>query len=274
MDGFLGRPIALLAAILLLAAVIDAGSAAQVTDIVIEVAETGSATVSMTIAYNQGEVLVAVPTIGRPDAFTIKATGADGTKVPFTSSGGQLILTVVGVPSPVKLQYQTDTLTSKTGRVWNITLQLAQAALLRLPRGAVLVGISGVPEDITRADDRFIIILPPGEWVISYFLVPAAAETPAFPALSPLWLLAILALGGGAAGYVVLSRRRRAYILRPDDRRILEYISAVGGQAYESDIVRELNLPKSTVWRAVRRLSHANLVTIVREGNRVKVVRK
>ncbi|MEZ0249229.1 MAG: MarR family transcriptional regulator [Thermoproteus sp.] len=55
------------------------------------------------------------------------------------------------------------------------------------------------------------------------------------------------------------------------DAQILKYLKSRGGFAYQGDIVRDLELPKSTVHKAVRRLAERGLVEIKRQG-RINVV--
>jgi len=46
----------------------------------------------------------------------------------------------------------------------------------------------------------------------------------------------------------------------------------MGGEAYQADLIRSLRLPRSTVWRRIRRLAKEGYVEL-REGERGKVVR-
>lgn len=55
------------------------------------------------------------------------------------------------------------------------------------------------------------------------------------------------------------------------DAQILRYIEGKGGAAYQSEIVRDLSLPKSTVHKALRRLAEGGYVEVVRQG-RVNLV--
>lgn len=249
--------------------------ALQVEETLIEIGRDGAAKISMTIKFNQTELSTPIPSLGKPDVFTVKAVSADGTAVPFTIAENHLILNVVGANSPVKLQYFTSTLTSKSGRFWNATLQVAQQSLLKLPSGAVLIGIDGVPEDISVLDGGINLLLGPKAWAVSYFLPPTSLEVTPQP---PLLISNILLIFGGLgvvaialAYFGILKRKKKLHALRPDDSRILDYIKSGGGQAYESDIVRGLDMPKSSVSRAIKRLSEGGLVTVSREGNRVKV---
>jgi len=51
------------------------------------------------------------------------------------------------------------------------------------------------------------------------------------------------------------------------DERILAYLGERGG-AYESEIARDLGIPRTTVFRAVRRLEEAGLVAVEKRGGR------
>jgi uncharacterized membrane protein len=55
------------------------------------------------------------------------------------------------------------------------------------------------------------------------------------------------------------------------DRSILVFLIERRGVAYQSEIARELRLPKSTVHKALRRLSEAGYVEIKKDG-RLNVV--
>jgi len=66
--------------------------------------------------------------------------------------------------------------------------------------------------------------------------------------------------GGGRGGATVGG-------LSEVDERILAYLRERGG-AYESEIARDLGIPRTTVFRAVRRLEEAGLVVVEKRGGR------
>ncbi|NOJ26825.1 MAG: hypothetical protein DA330_02290 [Nitrososphaera sp.] len=55
--------------------------------------------------------------------------------------------------------------------------------------------------------------------------------------------------------------------IRDDDKRALKYVLEKGGEAFLADIRRELELPKSSSWRLVKRLEREEFVEIVKLGN-------
>jgi len=89
------------------------------------------------------------------------------------------------------------------------------------------------------------------------------------PGQPPGWLLPLVAAAAaaGAAFLLLPTRRRRQQVdLGEVDAKILEYVRRRGG-AYEAEIAKELDIPRTTVFRAVRRLEAQGLVRLVkREG--------
>ena len=50
--------------------------------------------------------------------------------------------------------------------------------------------------------------------------------------------------------------------LREDDKEIINFISANGGQAYESELRKKFLQPRTTMWRAVKRLERQGIIEI------------
>ncbi|MEJ5292188.1 MAG: hypothetical protein WHS82_01195 [Candidatus Methanosuratincola sp.] len=109
----------------------------------------------------------------------------------------------------------------------------------------------------------------------------AAAQT----AIQAYAMYAAVALGGLAlVGAILLLKRRRSkkalggYVreshkvdleriaregqLREDDFRLMEILAEDGGEAFESSVRERLGLPKTTLWRTVRRLEKEGFVSV------------
>jgi uncharacterized membrane protein len=50
--------------------------------------------------------------------------------------------------------------------------------------------------------------------------------------------------------------------LREDDKEIINFLSANGGQAYESELRKKFLQPRTTMWRAVKRLERHGIIEI------------
>lgn len=83
------------------------------------------------------------------------------------------------------------------------------------------------------------------------------------PGAFDVWWSVAAAAAGVAVAYL---GRRRPVELGEVDAKILEYVRRRGG-AYEAEVARELGIPRTTVFRAVRRLEERGLVRVEkREG--------
>jgi uncharacterized membrane protein len=89
------------------------------------------------------------------------------------------------------------------------------------------------------------------------------------PGQPPGWLLPLVAAAAaaGAAFLLLPTRRRQQADLGEADSKILEYIRR-RGSAYEAEIAKELDIPRTTVFRAVRRLEAQGLVRLVKKEGR------
>jgi uncharacterized membrane protein len=54
--------------------------------------------------------------------------------------------------------------------------------------------------------------------------------------------------------------------LRPEDQQVLKFLAEKEGAAFESEIRTKFQLPKTTIWRLVKRLEREELVEIRKAG--------
>lgn len=67
---------------------------------------------------------------------------------------------------------------------------------------------------------------------------------------------------GGIVGRVLQERPH----LRPEDQQVLKFLAEKEGAAFESEIRTKFQLPKTTIWRLVKRLEREELVEIRKAG--------
>ncbi len=234
----------------------------------------GYAQVSTTLSFNATEGAIIVQPYGAPDAYSISATDAIQSAVPFTLNGTSIVLNVLVRTSPVTLVYATPFLTAKNGPFWNLNVTLDTTSQVVLPVNATLVTISSLPADISSTGGQVHLTLGSGTWGMVDFIPPSGSSTSNKPsgASFPPWSYLLVAMAAvAAAGFLVFRRRKKPVVLRPDDEKILAYVRSRGGRTYASDIVNSLGMPKSSVWKALRRLESNGLVKTRKDGNRVVV---
>lgn len=114
--------------------------------------------------------------------------------------------------------------------------------------------------------------------------------------------ISVLIVGGivaaSAAGFIIIKRKRSSNVitssivtnnnyvapdketiyklkpeLRQDDKDIVAFISEKGGQVYESELRKKFLMPRTTMWRAVKRLEREDIVEIekVDQQNLIKL---
>ncbi len=169
----------------------------------------------------------------------------------------------------------------EVGDVFLGGLYLAEGESLRiyLPEGYIVVEARPRPDDF---GERYVgwagrRIFADGEPRVVASSRPPAAGAGGQPTWIDLWLLAIVTAAALTTAVLVIHtiRRRTRHSGRKGDVEIiLEFLRRNGGRAYQSQIVRECGLPKSTVstllkvleaeGRVVReRMGRENLVRLV-----------
>ena len=68
-----------------------------------------------------------------------------------------------------------------------------------------------------------------------------------------------------ARGYFTVAIEEKPH-LRPEDQDVLRYLAEKEGAAFESEIRTKFELPKTTIWRLVKRLVREELVEIRKAG--------
>jgi hypothetical protein len=54
--------------------------------------------------------------------------------------------------------------------------------------------------------------------------------------------------------------------LRPEDQQVLKFLAENGGAVFESEIRSKFQIPKTTIWRLVKRLEREELIEIRKAG--------
>lgn len=194
--------------------------------------------------------------------------------------------------STISVDYDVHDLVSKEGRIWSFKIDSPVEFSLMMPNNIVIVGMSTYPLNMQEVDGQTKLTLPSGSAEINYFF---GISSPSPPQMSSPESNSnsIYYIGGGivAAGAIaaVLIKRSKKIIkssesikqeqitekpldvqtifeqkpdLREDDKQLISYISANGGQAYESELRKKFLQPRTTMWRAVKRLERYGIVEI------------
>lgn len=233
-------------------------------------------------------------TILTADAANLLVLDQRGIPLNYELLGSNLTIQSLGA-SQVTLVYETQSLTKKQGGVWTILFSAPYNVTAFLPEESTIIYLSNVPSEISVNGSRPVLVLQPGVWEISYILPlptvttsttpPTTSPTGPLPPffLSPQFVFGVAAAAAGLFAYALIRSGRlrigrRAMLaeeLRPEEREVMQFISERGGKVLEAELRSKFLLPKTSMWRMVRRLERRGLVRIKKIGlqNEIELVR-
>ena len=198
--------------------------------------------------------------------------------------------------SQISIDYDTQDLVSKTGKIWTFSIDVPEQYSIVTPKNSVIIEMSNFPISMQVENDQSHLVFPPGQTNISYYISTLASAQPTQQTddggIDSQLLLYIggIAAVAIAAAIVIAKRKSRTMEpsitiekdqqpkpqsldpesifkvkqdLREDDKEIINFLSANGGQAYESELRKKFLQPRTTMWRAVKRLERQGIVDVV-----------
>ena len=193
--------------------------------------------------------------------------------------------------STISINYDIHDLVSKEGRIWTFTLDAPTDYTLLMPENSVIVGMSALPLNMEIIDEKTRLLLPSGPSEINY-VFGTSTTFPPTPTTENEFDSTLLVIGGAvaAAGTIVAVLLKRSqkkperiatttmvetgkpiepetiFNLRPnlreDDKELINFIFNNGGQALESELRKKFLQPRTTMWRAVKRLERQGIIEI------------
>ncbi|MBT4326217.1 MAG: MarR family transcriptional regulator [Candidatus Nitrosopelagicus sp.] len=202
--------------------------------------------------------------------------------------------------SSISIDYDIHDLISKEGRVWTFTLDSPTDYSLLMPTNSIIVGMDALPSNMDLINDQTKLDLSSGLSEINYIFGSTQPPTTQPPTTIPeqpnndinTIILAGASVAAAISGVVIMIKRKQTksssviqtevisksqiktdttdteniFNLRPDlredDKEIIKFISANGGEALESDLRKKFLQPRTTMWRAVKRLERQGVIEI------------
>jgi len=197
--------------------------------------------------------------------------------------------------SSISINYDIHDLISKEGRVWTFTLDSPTDYSLLMPPNSIIVGMDALPSNMDLINDQTKLDLSSGLFEINYIFgsTQPPITTPEQPSndMSTIALVGV-PIAAVIAGAAIMIKRKQAKSssvlqtkitsesqiktdttdtenifnfrpdMREDDKEIIKFISANGGEALESDLRKKFLQPRTTMWRAVKRLERQGVIEI------------
>ena len=206
--------------------------------------------------------------------------------------------------SHISIDYDTQDLVSKTGKIWAFAIDAPVQYSLLTPKDSVIIEMSNFPLSMQVENEQSYLTLPPGQVNISYYISTLASAQSIQPIQEDGTDNSLILYFGGIAAIAIIAAiiiiKRKSSIaiqkdeqpkpqsldpevifkakqdLREDDKEIINFISESGGQVYESELRKKFLQPRTTMWRAVKRLERQGIVEIEKKDlqNIVKLTSK
>ena len=198
--------------------------------------------------------------------------------------------------SVITVEYDIHDLVSKQGRVWTFSLDAPSDFTLLLPKNSAIVGMTNLPINMEIINDQNQLTLSAGDTEIDYLFSTTTLMPDSIDSTIPIpnFDYILYVIGGIAVAIVigVIVIRAKQKIVKPiqvqdttqtkqktetidaetifklkpdlreDDKEIVKFISNNGGQALESDLRKKFLQPRTTMWRAVKRLERNGVIEI------------
>ena len=195
--------------------------------------------------------------------------------------------------SKAQIQYDTNTLTSKANEVWTLQVETPYDLTVAFPNNSTVIYLSDAPSSIETVNSQVSLTLPSGQWDISY-LLSLTSEQQTYPTPTPLdsnvlpieymILVVVCVAVATVAATLFLVKRKTQYNLKKvlndnpqlmkEDQEVLQFLAGKGGSAFEAEIRQQFpDMPRTSLWRLVKRLEKLELVEVTRIGleNQVKL---
>ncbi len=250
------------------------GDAFFIQEATLTIYRDGVVHVKIVALVNETEALITIPLLSSRSSDLLVLDEA-GDPLDYEVEGNNAIIYSLGA-TKVTLEYYADDLTSKEAGLWTITLSAPFDLSVVLPENATIIYLSAVPSAITVEGDLIRLDLYPGDWEISYELPaqpPPSSPPPSQPPSAAgssayYYVLAAAIISIIAASMLLLVRRRsRIRDLRSEEVEVLRFLKERGGRVLESELRERFpDIPRTSMWRLIRRLEKQGIVRVRKVG--------
>lgn len=232
------------------------------------------------------------------------AIGESGSELSGDIIDDKVIVDTLG-SSSITVNYDIHDLISKEGRVWTFSFDSPSNYSLLMPENSVIVGMSVLPNNMIKySNEQIKLELFSGPAQIEYIfgIIPEPTNQNEYTLdFMTTGLISGLIITASITAAVLIKKKQSKssqvhvaelskkqsepesldthtiFNLRPemreDDKEIVKFISENGGKVFESDLRKKFLQPRTTMWRAVKRLERLGIVEIYKKDllNMVKL---
>ncbi|HJM79948.1 MAG TPA: MarR family transcriptional regulator [Nitrosopumilus sp.] len=194
--------------------------------------------------------------------------------------------------SMINIDYDIHDLVSKQGRFWTFSLDSPSDFTLLLPKNSAIIGMTNLPINMEIVNDQNQLTFSSGQTEIDYFFSTNTISNPIpdtenkidyflFAIISGIVVITAISIGiiihkkqknvKTVEPIQIIQKNQVANIetifklkpdLREDDKELVKFIFNNNGEALESELRKKFLQPRTTMWRAVKRLEREGIITI------------
>ena len=198
--------------------------------------------------------------------------------------------------SVITIEYDIHDLVSKQGRLWTFSLDSPSDFTLLLPKNSAIVGMTNLPINMEIINDQNQLTLSSGPTEIDYLFSTNSISNLTEEIKNEEDNYLYIIIGGIISGIIVIVlvsviiivRNKQKNVkkidqvltiqkndildletifklksdLREDDKELVKFIFNNNGEALESELRKKFLQPRTTMWRAVKRLEREGVVEI------------
>jgi len=192
-----------------------------------------------------------------PNVDNFVAVGENGFLLSSEVTDTKAVIETFGSTS-ISVDYDVHDLISKEGRIWTFMINSPVEFSLLMPRNSVIVGMTSIPVTMEIVDEQAHLVLPPGpSEILAVFLLKRRKHS-----VVDLPKPDVLEESESARPDTLETIFEKRPDLRDDDKEIVKFIFEKGGEALESELRKKFLQPRTTMWRAVKRLERNGVVEI------------
>ena len=192
----------------------------------------------------------------------------------------------------ISIEYDIHDLVSKQGKLWTFYLDSPSDFKLLLPQNSAIVGMTNLPINMEIVNDQNQLTLSSGKTEIDYFFSTNTITNPIVEPKNEIDYFSYLIIGGIIVivliGITIFVRNKQKNLnsvehieipiknnilnletifklkpdLREDDKELVKFIFNNDGEALESELRKKFLQPRTTMWRAVKRLEREGVIEI------------
>lgn len=198
--------------------------------------------------------------------------------------------------SVITIEYDIHDLVSKQGRLWTFSLDSPSDFTLLLPKNSAIVGMTNLPLNMEIINEQNQLTLSSGSTEIDYFFsintISSTTEEIVNEEDNSSNIIIVGIIGGiiviALVSVIIITKNKQKNVkaidevitipknnildletifklkpdLREDDKELIKFIFDNNGEALESELRKNFLQPRTTMWRAVKRLEREGVIEI------------